>query len=178
MIWLAIAGAGILTDCMLKHYLHETRYPGTVFLFLCSCAVILNVYHNNFPLLLKGCIFSQLLITAGYIDHRIQIIPNTICVLTALCGLIPFSPLSFLSGATVVFVLLGCRLAFGGIGGGDIKLFTACGMALGLFGGLISILLSYFLFCVTSLLLRRKRNGRYPLAPYIAAGSIITYLII
>lgn len=179
MIWLVAVGVGILTDCLLKYYLHETKYPGTVFLSLCCCTAIFIVYHDSFPLFLKGCIFSQLLIVAGYIDHRIQMIPDTICVLTAFSGLILFSPLSSLCGAAVLFVLLmGCRLTLGGIGGGDIKLFTACGVVLGLIGGLISVLLSYLFFCVTSLLLHRKWSGRYPLAPYIAAGSIITYLII
>lgn len=130
-------------------------------------------------MILKGVLFALPLIAAAYIDQRSREIPDILCILTALCGLIDFSPLLSLEGAAAVFaVLMVCRLTIGGIGGGDIKLFTACGFVLGPAGGLISVALSYLCFICTSLLLRRKLKGSYPLAPCIATGSILASLII
>lgn len=179
MIWLlAAAAAGVVTDSVLMHCFH-TRYPFTVIFSVCCFMAIVTAYPQNTLLCVKGCLLAQLLIIVGYIDKQIQVIPDLFCVLVALSGLISFSPLSSLSGAAVLFILLmGCRLAFGGIGGGDIKLLTACGWTLGLQGGLVSMFICYFIFCLAALIFHRKLSGRYPLAPYIAVGSIISYLLI
>lgn len=168
---------GCLTDYLLMKYLNSQTYPGTVIFSLLCCAVLLKAFDNPLEIA-KGCIFSQSLIAAGYIDHKTTEIPDALCFPVILCGLIEIQPLSSLEGAALLFaVLLAFRLLFNCTGGGDIKLLSSCGWVLGLYGALGAVLLSYFLFFVTSLMMKRGLKSRHPVGPFIAIGCITVFLI-
>lgn len=178
MCWFAIFTVfGLLTDFVLMKYLKSREYPGTVLFSLLCCLAFTTVFDN--PLLIaKGCIFSQLLITAGYIDLKTRELPDALYIPILLCGFIQVEPLSSLEGAAILFaVLMSFRLIFGGIGGGDIKLMTSCGWVLGLYAALGSAILGFFLFFIVSLLLGRKLKSSHPLAPFLAIGCITAFLI-
>jgi leader peptidase (prepilin peptidase)/N-methyltransferase len=182
-IWFAVfAAAGFLTDFLLRIYLNKQSGPGTViFSFLC-CIAFLAVFDDPIRLA-KGCIFSHSLIAAGYVDHKTSQIPDTLCTPIVICGLFPIGSLPSnwlpsLEGAIILFaVLLAFRLLFNGVGGGDIKLMTACGWALGLYGALTSAILSFSLFFLISLLKGKKLKDHCAVGPFIAVGSIAAFLL-
>lgn len=175
--WLILCAAcGVWIDFLLMRRLKSEKYPATV-LFCLLCDTACFAAFDDPLVIAKGCIFFEVLIAAGYIDSKTRTIPDEICWITALCGCIRPNWLSSAAGAVLLFALLmGLRLLIGGIGGGDIKLLTACGWVLGIFPGLTSAIISFSLFFAGSFLMRRKLIKSYPLAPFIAAGSILAYL--
>lgn len=168
---------GCLTDYFIMKYLNSHTYPWTVIFSLLCCIVLLRAFDDPLEIA-KGCIFSQSLLAAGYIDHKTGEIPDALCFPIVLCGFIEIQPLSSLEGAALLFlVLLAFRLLFNCTGGGDIKLLASCGWALGLYGALGAALICYFLFFFTSLLMKRGLKSTHPMGPFIAIGCITAFLI-
>mgnify|MGYP001384009341 CR=1 FL=1 len=88
----------------------------------------------------------------------------------------------YLLGGFVGFLLLTviAWLSRGGMGGGDIKIFAAIGVALGPWLTLMSFMFASFLGAIVGLLLLIfgfvQRKQPIPFAPFIAAGTLIAYL--
>ena len=80
---------------------------------------------------LQAVLFFCLLLAASVWDLRKRIIPDSICLLIALTGLIDFSPVNLLGVLAALPLLLAALYKPEGIGGGDIKLTAAAGMVLG-----------------------------------------------
>ena len=87
-----------------------------------------------------------------------------------------------LGGMGMLAVLGLCRLiSRGGIGLGDIKLFAALSLVLGLYGGMCTLILSQLaaLACAVVLLLSRRATLKdsIPFAPFFAAGFLLCLLL-
>lgn len=179
MEWTAFfAAAGLLTDHLLMKYLEQKPVPPTVIFSMLCCFAFLTAFSDPIRII-KGCMFSQSLIAAGYIDHKTGQIPDALCVLAAVSGFLSIQWLSSLEGACVMFaVLFTVSLLSDGIGGGDIKLLTACGWTLGLYGALAAAIITFSMFFFISLARGKALRDHCPLGPYIAFGSIAVFTLL
>ena len=82
-----------------------------------------------------------LLTIASAIDIRKRIIPNSICVLIALTGLIYFSPIRLFGILTALPLFISALCKQDSVGGGDIKLTAAAGIVLGFEGGIVGLII-------------------------------------
>ena len=136
------------------------------------------------------CLFA---VTAGFIDMDNGFIPDVLSVAIAVIGAVSFafgfiadthiSPLSRLAGFAVSFAFYGgiyilFRIFAGreGMGFGDVKFMTACGLFLGV--------KAWFFACITSsvaasavLVFKGQKGKEYPFAPYLAAGVILAMFL-
>jgi Flp pilus assembly protein protease CpaA len=122
----------------------------------------------------------------AYIDKKQKIIPDRLNIIVALLGIFNLM-LNFqnckiyIASAAITFAvfLFLAMLTNGGIGGGDIKLFTALGL---IFGPEIMLLIAATFTLAVLILIPRvvlKRiniKESIALAPYIFLGSIIVIL--
>ena len=138
---------------------------------------------GDLPFLFQGGIFFALLFLASVFDIRKRIIPDTVCLLIALTGLIGFEPV-WLFGMLTALPLLLAALVWGGMGGGDIKLTAASGIVLGfqrglaaMVIGLTALLLFYFFYSIVQKLRGRERQKAFPLAPFLSVGCIAAYFM-
>ena len=132
---------------------------------------------------LQAVLFFCLLLAASVWDLRKRIIPDSICLLIALTGLIDFSPVNLLGVLAALPLLLAALYKPEGIGGGDIKLTAAAGMVLG-FGGCTSGLLlgltaSLFFYLINQLVRRLRKlepqkasQASLPMAPFLSLGFL------
>lgn len=137
----------------------------------------------DMPFLFQGGLFIILLLTASVFDIRKRMIPDTVCLLIALTGLIGFQPVK-LFGILTALPLLLAAFVWGGMGGGDIKLMTASGIVLGfqrglaaMVIGLTALLLFYFIYSIIQRLRGRERQKAFPLAPFLSVGCIAAYFM-
>ena len=139
------------------------------------------------PLVMQAVFFIALLATASVFDIRKKIIPDSICALIALAGLICFSPVRLFGILAALPLLIAALCKQGGIGGGDIKLTAASGLVLGFMPGIAGLtigLAAMLLFYAGSEIARwlrkgEKKSGRasLPLAPFLSIGFLIVYFI-
>jgi leader peptidase (prepilin peptidase) / N-methyltransferase len=173
--------SGYIFDTGLNQMLHPPRYPCTAIISAISYVILFFTFHDSL-LIMKGFLFALLLILAGYIDQKTHEIPNELCVLILLDGLILISPVRALIGLFVVslpMLILGVVLK-GGVGGGDIKLMAACGVVLGPMGVMEGVLISsmlLLLFLLIRLIRIKQFSKMNAMAPYFAVGCFIAYLL-
>ena len=137
---------------------------------------------------LQAVLFFCLLLAASVWDLRKRIIPDSICLLIALTGLIDFSPVNLLGVLAALPLLLAALYKPEGIGGGDIKLTAAAGMVLG-FGGCTSGLLlgltaSLFFYLINQLVRRLRKlepqkasQASLPMAPFLSLGFLAVTIL-
>ena len=137
----------------------------------------------DLPLLFQGGIFFALLFLAFVFDIRKRVIPDTVCLLIALTGVIGFEPVRLFGILTAIPLLL-AALIWGGMGGGDIKLTAASGIVLGfqrglaaMVIGLTALLLFYFFYSIVQRLRGRECQKAFPLAPFLSVGCIAAYFM-
>jgi len=124
-----------------------------------------------------------LLITAAYIDHKHKIIPDKLTLIIALLGIINLilnfkNCKIYIASAAITFAvfLFLAMITDGGIGGGDIKLFTALAL---IFGAEVLLIIAgtFTLAAVISMMkiLTKKADLKesIALAPYICAGTVL-----
>ncbi|MGD9567359.1 MAG: A24 family peptidase [Sedimentibacter sp.] len=128
------------------------------------------------------CLFICVLIVAAGIDLKHKYIPDRLSVIIICLAIISFllNPLvsvkSRLLGAFVISGIMYIISYFtgGGIGGGDIKLFFATGLLLGLKLNILSFLLGYLIAGLTIIVPYIKKqlpkNHEVPMAPYFAVS--------
>ena len=135
-----------------------------------------------------GWVLCAMLVLAALMDLRAKLILDVLtipCLLLLTLMRIWIGEHSFwfyltggLSGFLLLFAL--AWVSRGGMGGGDIKLYAAIGVALGPWLTLLSLILSSFFGAVIGGLLmitgRIQRKQPVPFAPFIAAGTLIAYL--
>lgn len=122
-----------------------------------------------------------ILIPAAIVDMKKMIIPDKITlsgILIALIFRLFYGEMPFWNYLTAGLVFGGLLLVLaiitnGGMGGGDIKLFTFVGLMLGLMPSLIALILSSFFFVMYGLI---RRQRLIPFGPFIALGTVISYL--
>lgn len=154
-----------------------------------ACAVML--YRLGIPYLIAGTAAIWLLLQIGISDSKYMIIPDqyTIALAVTALGFIPFqkSFLSPLYGAIIgcgFLLLVGLfgRLIFKkeAMGFGDIKLLAALGLAFGVEGVIVIILMtvfsSAFVYGIGWLTGRLKGGDQQPLGPFIAAAASLYVL--
>jgi len=132
---------------------------------------------------LKGGIFTALLLLTSAIDIRRRIIPNILCLLIACTGFILFRPMN-LSGVLISLPFLLAALWGPGMGGGDVKLAAAMGFVLGVLGGIAAVIIglaAMLLFYAGYFTVQRVRGRTcqkaLPLAPFLSIGSIAVYFL-
>ena len=136
----------------------------------------------------QAVLFSFLLMAASVWDLRKRIIPDSICLLIALTGLIDFSPVNLLGVLAALPLLLAALYKPEGIGGGDIKLTAAAGMVLG-FGGctaglLLGLTASLFFYLIEQIIRRLRKleprkasQASLPLAPFLSLGFLAVTIL-
>lgn len=124
-----------------------------------------------------------LLVQIAYIDFKQKIIPDRLNIIVSLLGIFNLilnykNCKIYISSAAITFVvfLFLAIVTDGGIGGGDIKLFTALGLMFGLEIMLV-ITVTFVIAAILSIerVTFKKANIKesVALAPYICAGTII-----
>ena len=143
------------------------------------------------PLLkiLQAAFFIALLLAAAVVDLKTRAIPDGLCLAVAFTALPGITPLRLLGVlAALPLLLAACCGERQGIGGGDIKLTAAAGLALGFSRGVLGVLLgitAILLFYAAWRLARLARRRRptamsktaLPMAPFLALGFIIVYFL-
>ena len=130
------------------------------------------------------CLVASILIVMSFIDLKTTEIPDTVHILIIVLALITFAPIdnimwqSKLIGAVCVSVPLFVLAFFGGMGGGDVKLFFALGLLLGVGRIVITFFVAVVLGGIAGgiiLLVKKKQGRKYemPFGPYIAIGAMV-----
>ena len=136
--------------------------------------------------ILQGVLFLSLILTASYTDIKRREIPNIVCVLLVLTGLLSFSYINLLGVFVALPFLMAAVLKENSIGGGDIKLTASAGLVLGFWKGIygliigLSLLILFYIMLRIISVIRKKqvaRNLPMPLAPFLGIGFIIMYFI-
>ena len=114
------------------------------------------------------------LFAAAVCDARTRKVPNAFPVMIALCCLIPpvrICPAGLL--AALPFLVAG--VACGGIGGGDVKIAAALGLAVGLLrtASGVGIALALLIIFHGVMKLAGKGSTAYPLVPFLFAGMTV-----
>lgn len=137
-------------------------------------------------MILQGLPLSFLLMSASYTDIKRREIPDIICVLIALIGLLDFNLSNILGIVISIPFLISAVLVENSIGGGDIKLTAAVGIVLGFWKGIYGLIIGlsflvlfYFLLVLISKIMKRQvaRNLPMPLAPFLGIGFMIIYFM-
>ena len=132
---------------------------------------------------IKGLLFAALLVCAAVTDIKRREVDDWVSISILVVSLIGTGG-SF-GGAVMTalpFFIPAC-VKGGSIGGGDVKLMFACGAALGVWGGLGQIVIALSLVAIFSLGILSKRGfaackkTAIPLAPFLCAGGIVSYII-
>lgn len=136
--------------------------------------------------ILQGVLFSFLLLAVSYTDVKRREIPDTVCVLLALTGLLKFGYINLLGIFAALPFLIAAVSKENSIGGGDIKLTASAGIVLGfwkgIYGLIIGLILLIFFYIILRIIavIRKKqvaRNLSMPLAPFLGIGFLIMYFI-
>jgi leader peptidase (prepilin peptidase) / N-methyltransferase len=137
---------------------------------------------NGLWLIIKGFIFAQLLILAGFSDAATGEIPDEVSASVLLDGIILFRPDQALEGFFIISLplfLLG-KLIRNSVGGGDIKLMAACGFVLGPSGAIAGFVISVSILLIARLIslpFHRRRQKATAMAPYFAIGYIAAFVL-
>lgn len=156
------------------------------------CGITLALQNPRYAVASLALLWILLLMAIADIKYRI--VPDQLVLLLVVCGFgfIPFhgaGPLGGLWGALAGFGVMIAMGIFGKLiyrketlGGGDIKLFGALGLATGLDGILIIFVLTTLLSAAhLSYLLARKRvklTDQQPMVPYIAVSAGIYVVLL
>lgn len=134
----------------------------------------------------QAVFFSCLLVAAALWDIRKRTIPDSICILIALTGLIDFSPVNLLGATPALLFFFFAFLNTEYVGGGDIKLVAAVGSVMGLqamTAGLIFSLVPFLLYWPAAAAVQRHRKSEaslslrvaVPFIPLLSIGLLTAY---
>lgn len=161
-------------------------YPFGEFITFIALLLIPIVQPINLELII-AYLFTIILIIATISDLRYKIIPDqitypTIIIFFVLRFWIHFLPtwhylLGGLIGGGLLFLL--SAASKGGMGGGDIKLFTLIGLVLGWQNTILALFISSLIGSIVGFSLmiigKVKRKQFIPYGPFIAMGAYIAY---
>ena len=135
---------------------------------------------------IKLLVFAALLVYASASDIRKREVSDAVPVMIAITALIGITParLPGMCIAAAIITLPQLAVAVirpGSYGGADIKIMAACAFLLGLERGIAAIIIGLtaglLITTVTWLIRKNKINEAFPVVPYLAAGSLIAFLI-
>lgn len=136
--------------------------------------------------ILQGVILCFLLLIASYTDIKKREIPDTVCRLIAFTGLLNFRFVNLIGLIVALPFFMAAISKENSIGGGDIKMTAALGIAFGFWNGIYGLILALMLLLVFYIVLKliakiRKKqvpkNLSMPLAPFLGIGFITIYFI-
>lgn len=135
------------------------------------------------PQELQEVVIFTLLSAAAVTDIKKREVSNWLCAAVALIGLLCFQPVR-LWGLIPAALLFAVALFCGGIGGGDVKLFAALSVCVGLEGAIIllftaqlSMLTFYGIYSAVQKI-RGKTAVKYlPFVPFLLFGYVCTILL-
>ena len=167
------------------------KRPWTIVLILIFTAAALKLLGQGFLYAIPGIAALWLLLQIGMADKKYMIIPDqfVIALAVAALGFIPFHS-SFQSQLIGAFVGGGSIFMMGAMGKlifrkesmgfGDVKLFAAAGLLLGLQGVITALILTIFssalVFGVGLMTGKIKAGDEQPLGPFIAASVSLDVL--
>lgn len=136
----------------------------------------------------QAVLFLCLLLAASVWDLRKRIIPDGICLLIALTGLIDFSPVRLWGVLAALPLLIAALCKPEGIGGGDIKLTAAAGIVMGFWGCVVGLILGltaslFFYFWIQAIRRLRKleplktSQASLPMAPFLSLGLLAVTIL-
>ena len=127
---------------------------------------------------LELTLWIGLMLGASYTDLRHRMVPDWLNLCIAACSLLGLRS-GTLAGVLCAIPFLLAAGCWGGIGGGDIKFMAACGMHLGMYGGLGAAILGtasllvyhmgYLLWCSWKVIQPPKS---YPMVPFLTMGCL------
>ena len=133
---------------------------------------------------LQEAIIAAFLIGAAVMDIRKREGSDALCVFTALAALLCFQPdeLLGLIPAVLLFII---ALVCGGLGGGDIKLYAALSICLGLEGSIVLLLISqvsmlifYGIYAAVQKVRGKTAEKYLPFVPFMLLGYLCTIMLI
>lgn len=155
--------------------------------FFITIGIYLGI--DNLSYAIPALVAIWLLVEMSAADIKYMIVPDQLIILLATTGIgfIPHhegGPLSGIWGALLGFGVVGLIAVLGrliyrrtAVGGGDVKIFGALGLACGLDGVIFVFIVSTFLSAghFVWLLMRKKAKpgDERPMVPYIAAATIL-----
>jgi leader peptidase (prepilin peptidase)/N-methyltransferase len=130
------------------------------------------------------CLFFSALIVLSGIDIFYQTVPDRVNIFIFILGIFLIiadytSWASHLIGFFAVSVPLLILMMFGGMGGGDVKLYAAAGFLMGWKSALISLILACLIGAVMGLpvYIPQKRKGiKHPRIPFVPAIAIAMFI--
>lgn len=163
---------------------------------LAALSVCLYTPERSVLDLCRRVAFAELLLSAMIIDFKTHLIPNYLIIgsfgLWAVLSVLEFifvrdtfnyTILAGIVGGIGCFVILYIlsRLTHGGIGMGDVKLISAAGLYLGLFGAMLSLMFSLILCAIVSAVLlitkHKNKNDSVPFGPFVFFGYMIMSIL-
>ena len=127
---------------------------------------------------LELTLWIGLMLGASYTDLRHRMVPDWLNLCIAACSLLGLRS-GTLAGVLCAIPFLLAAGCWGGIGGGDIKFMAACGMHLGMYGGLKAAILGtasllvfhmgYLLWCSWKAI---RPPTSYPMVPFLTMGCL------
>ena len=170
----------MLERSMAKKYGKHSVWNVIIPTIICACLCI----RFDTPMdVIKGIIFSTVLLWAANTDHETHHASDSLSVMiaiTAFIGIVPSDIPNMLCGALVCFlpqILVNMLIPDRAVGGADIKISTACGFLLGTARGALGLVVGLTASIIISLIQRRSKNEKLPLIPYLALGFIPAYFI-
>ena len=135
----------------------------------------------------SAVLFSCLLVAASAWDIRKRIIPNSVCVLIGMTGLLTITPSKMLGVLLGFPLLIAALVKEGGMGGGDVKFVATCGIVLGLPVGIVGLVIGLsaaLVWYIASNTMRRLKQAAIipakasalPLVPFLSVGFAVAYM--
>jgi len=147
-----------------------------------AIAALLCCFFGSAAAVVKGILFSLILLSSSYTDLKTRECADHIHLLIATAAFIGTDVTAFpkmLLSAIIVtaLVLLAIAVTKGKLGGADVKLSSACAFLLGIHRALAGLAGGLLLAALTETLLKKKKQEGFPLIPYLAAGFMAAYFI-
>lgn len=136
----------------------------------------------------QAALLFILLLAASVWDARKRIIPDELNILILCTGLLTFTPDKLAGLLLGLPLFIAALLKKGGMGGGDIKLTAATGFVIGLPLGMAGLIIGLSAVLLYYLIIQSIRKLEHinapaagesllPLAPFLSAGFIASYLL-
>lgn len=137
---------------------------------------------------LQGVFFSCLLIVAAGWDLKKRMIPDSICILIFLTGLVNFSPVNLLGALLSIPFFIAAWIDEKHMGGGDVKFIAAACSVLGINASIWAFALALPLpigICIWKIAMNhlhcKKKpwnlHMEMPLLPILAVGFLPAYIL-
>lgn len=181
-----ISGAIILYRDNIGVFLNFNSKYIYILAAISSLLILISYYKFGFSMLfIKAVIFDCILIVVSFTDLIHNIIPNKLLLIAFILGILLIfiqnisflnAVLGMLAGGITLFIM---GLVPKTIGGGDIKLMFVLGLFLGVRKVMYSLMFSFILAAIISLILLVSRikglKEHIPLGPFLAIGSFTAF---